>query len=174
VTAFTLASRNLLGVQGLVLSLLTAVLWVGEGCVYWLTGRALDIHLDLLQGCFLVVITSLAASIPAAPGYAGTYDAAIQIGLGALHVHGGRAVAFGLLVRLLIFVPITIAGLILVVLRYGGLASLARLRRGSAAAVADTPGVAAVADTSGVAAVADTSGVAAVADTPATFAGAIE
>jgi len=35
-------------------------------------------------------------------------------------------------------VPITVAGLILVVLRYGGLASLGRVRRGSASAAADT------------------------------------
>jgi glycosyltransferase 2 family protein len=136
--SLTLASRNLLSLQGLTLALLTAVVWVGEGCIYWLLGRALGIRLDLLQGCFLVVLSSLAATIPAAPGYAGTYDAAIQFGLGALHVHGGRAVAFGLLVRLVIFVPITIAGLILVVVRYGGLASLRRVRAG-APAVADRP-----------------------------------
>jgi uncharacterized membrane protein YbhN (UPF0104 family) len=132
VASLTLASRNLLSAQGVALLLLTAVVWMGEGCIYWLVGRALDLHLNLLQGCFLVALTSLAATIPAAPGYAGTYDAAIQFGLGALHVHGGRAVAFGLLVRLVIFVPITVAGLILVALRYGGLSSLGRIRQARA------------------------------------------
>jgi uncharacterized membrane protein YbhN (UPF0104 family) len=128
VVSFTVASRNLLGVHGVMLVLLTALVWVGEGCVYWLVSRALGLRLDLVQGCFLVVLSSLAAAIPAAPGYAGTYDAAIQVGLGALHVHGGRAVAFGLLVRLVIFVPITVAGLILVVIRYGDLSPLGRIR----------------------------------------------
>lgn len=132
VASLTLASRNLLSGQGVALLLLTAVVWVGEGCIYWLVGRALDLHLDLLGGCFLVALTSLAATIPAAPGYVGTYDAAIQFGLGALHVHGGRSVAFGLLVRLVIFVPITVAGLILVAFRYGGLSSLGRIRRARA------------------------------------------
>jgi hypothetical protein len=128
VASFTVASRNLLSAHGGMLVLLTALVWASEGCIYWLVGRALDLHLDLMQACFLVVLSSLAATIPAAPGYAGTYDAAILVGLGALHVHGGRAVAFALLVRLVIFVPITVAGLILVVIRCGGLSSPVRLR----------------------------------------------
>ncbi len=139
VSALTLASRNLLSVQGIWLALLTALVWMGEGLVYWVVGRALGLHFDLLQGCFLVVLASLAATIPAAPGYAGTYDAAIQIGLGALHVHGGRAVTFGLLARLLIFVPITVLGLILMVFRYGGLASLGRLRQIGSTTLTDAP-----------------------------------
>jgi uncharacterized membrane protein YbhN (UPF0104 family) len=137
--SLTLASRNLLCVQGLMLALLTGVIWVGEGCVYWLVGRSLDLHLGLVQGCFLVVLASLAATIPAAPGYVGTYDAAIQLGLRTLHVQTGTAVAFGLLTRLIIFVPITLVGLILMVLRYGGLASLGRLRHVGAATRTDKP-----------------------------------
>jgi glycosyltransferase 2 family protein len=141
VASLTSASRNLLSAQGVVLVLLTAVVWMGEGCIYWLVGRALEIHLNFLQACFLVVLSSLAAIIPAAPGYVGTYDAAIQFGLGALHVHGGLAVAFGLLVRLVIFVPITVVGLIVMALRYGGLASLGRIRRAPASAGFDPPAV---------------------------------
>jgi hypothetical protein len=139
VVLLTLASRNLLSAQGVALLLLTAVVWIGEGCIYWLVGRAVEIHLNFLQACFLVVLSSLAATIPAAPGYVGTYDAAIQFGLGALHVHGGRPVAFGLLVRLAIFVPITIAGLMVMALRYGGLTSLGRIRHTGPSAVFDSP-----------------------------------
>jgi glycosyltransferase 2 family protein len=128
VVSLTLATRNLLSAQGLLLALLTIPIWLGEGFVYWLVGAALHLQLDFAQGCFLVVLSSLVAIIPAAPGYAGTYDAAIQLGLGALGVHGGRAISFGLLVRLVIFVPITVAGLVLVIVRYGGLSSLVRAR----------------------------------------------
>lgn len=131
VASLTLASRNLLSAQGLLLALLTVPIWVGEGLIYWLVSAALHLQLNLAQGCFLVVLSSLVASIPAAPGYAGTYDAAIQLGLGALGVHGGRAISFGLLVRLVIFLPITFAGLVLLVVRYGGLAALARARKES-------------------------------------------
>ncbi len=138
-SSLMLATRNLLGAQGPLLVLYTAIIWLGEGGVYWGVARALGLHLDLAQACFLVVISSLAATIPAAPGYIGTYDAAIQFGLGALRVHGGRAVAFGLLARLLIFVPITVAGLIIMVFRYGKLASLRRPQRARIAATADQP-----------------------------------
>jgi uncharacterized membrane protein YbhN (UPF0104 family) len=131
VASLTLASRNLLSAQGLLLALLTVPIWVGEGLIYWLVGAALHLHLNLAQGCFLVVLSSLVASIPAAPGYAGTYDAAIQLGLGALGVHGGRAISFGLLVRLVIFLPITLVGLVLLVVRYGGFAAIARARKES-------------------------------------------
>jgi uncharacterized membrane protein YbhN (UPF0104 family) len=137
VVSLTLATRNLLSAQGLLLGLLTVPIWVGEGFIYWLVGAALHLPLDFAQSCFLVVLSSLVATIPAAPGYAGTYDAAIQLGLGALGVHGGRAISFGLLVRLVIFVPITLAGLVLLVLRYGGLSSLVRAR--DAAKLSRTP-----------------------------------
>jgi uncharacterized membrane protein YbhN (UPF0104 family) len=133
--SLTLATRNLLSLQGLLLVPLTCAIWFGEGLVYWLVSTALSLHLSILQGCFLVTLSSLVAIIPAAPGYAGTYDAAIQLGLRGMHVQGGPAVAFGLLVRLVIFVPITVVGLIIMVLRYGGLASLGRLRRAGATGV---------------------------------------
>jgi len=131
----TLASRNLLGPQTKVLVALTGLVWVGEGCVYWLVGRTIGIGIDLAQACFLVAVSSLAAAIPAGPGYAGTYDAAIQLGLRALRAGAGRALSFGVLVRLVVFGPITIVGLVLVVVRYGGLASLVKAPRTQVAQV---------------------------------------
>jgi len=143
VGSVTLATRNLLSMQGMTLILLTGAIWMGEGFIYWLVGRALHLHLSIWQGCFLVVLSSLVAIIPAAPGYAGTYDAAIQFGLRTLHVRGGQAISFGLFVRLILFGPITMVGLILLVVRYGGLSSLRRVRTGiSEADGATTPSVA--------------------------------
>lgn len=144
VGSLTLASRNLFDTQGALLILLASAVWIGEGLIFWLVGRALHLPLNILQASFLVVLSSLVAIIPAAPGYAGTYDAAIQFGLRALHMHGGRAISFGLLVRLVIFVPITVAGLILLVVRYGGLSSLGRVRRAAASRVAVEPAAAPV------------------------------
>jgi len=134
VSSVTLATRNLLSAQGMLLVLLTAAIWMGEGFIYWLVGRAVHLHLSIWQGCFLVVVSSLVAIIPAAPGYAGTYDAAVQFGLRTLHVGGGQAISFGLLVRLVLFGPITVVGLILLVTRYGGLASLRGMPIGSSEA----------------------------------------
>ena len=67
-----------------------------------------------------MVLSSFFALIPAAPAYAGTFDAAIVFGLKALGITGGAAVSFAILVRAVLFVPITIVGLVLVLVRYGG------------------------------------------------------
>jgi hypothetical protein len=66
------------------------------------------------------VLASLFAAIPAAPGYAGTFDAGLVLGLKAVGVVGGTAVAFILLARFVMFVPVTLAGLFVLVHNYGG------------------------------------------------------
>ena len=53
-----------------------------------------------------------------------------MFGLHSLGVVGGQALAYAILVRFVLFVPITIVGLILLVTRYGG---LRQLRRGAPA-----------------------------------------
>jgi uncharacterized membrane protein YbhN (UPF0104 family) len=63
----------------------------------------------------------LAAAIPAAPGFAGTFDAAMIVGLKAAGITGGTAVGLLILARFMFFVPATVIGLIVLVTRYGGL-----------------------------------------------------
>lgn len=105
---------------GALLALATAGVWLLEGIVFTLVGGALGLGVSLLEGVFLVVLSSFFALIPAAPAYAGTFDAAIVFGLKALKITGGAAFSFALLVRAVLFVPITVVGLVLVVARYGG------------------------------------------------------
>ena len=66
------------------------------------------------------MLASLFAAIPAAPGYAGTFDAGIVLGLKAVGVTGGAAVGFVVLARFVMFVPVTIVGLFLLLHTYGG------------------------------------------------------
>jgi glycosyltransferase 2 family protein len=123
------ASRPLLGAAGAALLALTIGVWLLEGVIFWLVGESLSLHISLLEACFVLVLTSFFSLIPAAPGYVGTFEAAILFALGALDVHGGQAFAFALLVRFVLFFPITITGLGLLVVRYGGLRHLRQLRR---------------------------------------------
>jgi uncharacterized membrane protein YbhN (UPF0104 family) len=115
------ASKILTRPEGAGLVVLTAVVWLLEGVVFWLVGQSLDLHIDLIGSTFLVVLASFFALIPAAPGYVGTFDTAVLFGLHALKVTGGNAVAFAVLVRFVMFVPITAVGLILLMTRHGGL-----------------------------------------------------
>jgi glycosyltransferase 2 family protein len=115
------ASRPLLGTAGLALLAVTLLVWMLEGTIFWLVARSLSLDVSWIEGTFLVVLSAFFALIPAAPGYVGTFDAAVLFGLKALHVAGGAAVTFAILVRFVIFVPITVVGFVLFVGRYGGL-----------------------------------------------------
>ena len=114
------ASVLLLRPIGALLAVVTAGVWLLEGVIFYLVGQSLDLPIGLVDGLFLVVLSSFFALIPAAPAYAGTFDTAIVFGLKALGITGGAAVSFAILVRAVLFVPITIAGLVLVLVRYGG------------------------------------------------------
>jgi uncharacterized membrane protein YbhN (UPF0104 family) len=121
------ASKILVSRVGPALVLVTIAVWLSEGLIFMLVGQSLGLSLSLLDGAFLVVLASLFALIPSAPGYAGTYDAALLFGLAALDVRGGVALSFVILVRFVLFGPITIIGLILLLSRYEG---IGRIRRG--------------------------------------------
>lgn len=118
------AARPLLGRPGLVLGGATIVAWSLESVIFWLIGSALSLHIGLFDGALLLVLTAFFSLIPAAPGYVGTFDAAVVFGLKALDVTGGAAVSYALLVRFVLFFPVTVAGLGLLIGRYGGLRQL--------------------------------------------------
>jgi hypothetical protein len=70
--------------------------------------------------------------IPSGPAYAGTQDAAAIVGIKALGATGAQAVAYIVMLRFVIVVPITLIGLVLVAVRYGGLRRLRTLGAGAA------------------------------------------
>lgn len=122
------SARLLLGRRGLELAVATIAVWAGEAVVFWLVAQSLDLPVGLVEATFIVVVASFFGLIPAGPGYVGTFDAAVVFGLNALGIAGGAAVGCLLLYRFIVFVPVTLAGLALVMTRYGGLSAL---RRGS-------------------------------------------
>jgi glycosyltransferase 2 family protein len=122
----TRASRALIGRTGALLLAVTAGIWMLEALIFFLVGESLALDITLLEAAFVLVLTSYFSLIPAAPGYVGTFEAAVLFGLDALGVGGGTAVTFALLVRFVLFVPITVVGLVLLIVRYGGLRQLRR------------------------------------------------
>jgi glycosyltransferase 2 family protein len=113
---------------------MTLVVWAVEAAVWISVGAAVGFHMGPLDGIYLVALASVFAMIPSGPAYAGTQDAAVAIGIKALGGTGGTAVAYLLMLRFVIVVPITLVGLILLVVRYGGIKKL-RLAR-----AAESPG----------------------------------
>jgi glycosyltransferase 2 family protein len=112
--------RALLSLEGLFLLAVTFAIWALEASVYLSVARALDIDMGGMGSLYLVALTNLFAMIPAAPGYVGTFDAAVIFGVKAIGDSGSAAVSYLLLLRFLLFVPITLVGLVVLVTRYGG------------------------------------------------------
>jgi len=128
--------RRRLGLEGLVLLAGTVLLWTIEGSVYWSVSRALEIDISMGGALYLVALTNFVAALPAAPGSIGTFDAAVAWGLHRLGATGSAAVSYVLLIRFVLYVPITLVGLVVLVTRYGGwsrLRSATRLEASSAA-----------------------------------------
>jgi uncharacterized protein (TIRG00374 family) len=117
---FLRALRLFAHVEGVLLAGLTVTAWCGEGLTLLLIGRSLGLDLTFLDTLQIIVLASLFAAIPAAPGYAGTFDAGIVLGLKAVGVTGGAAVGFVVLARFVMFVPVTLVGLFLLLHTYGG------------------------------------------------------
>jgi uncharacterized membrane protein YbhN (UPF0104 family) len=138
VRPFSRPTRLMLGPSGAGLLLVTLIVWLLEGCVFYLVARSLDVHLDLPGALFVIVLASFFALVPSAPGYVGTFDAAVLFGLAALNVSGGGAVSIALLLRFVLFVPITLVGLALLVVRYGGLSRLVGRTKPSPASRVET------------------------------------
>ncbi len=122
-------ARQLIGWGGLALFAMSLGIWTLEAFVYSLIGDAAGLHLGVHGALSVVAFTNLCALVPAAPGYIGTYDAAVLFAVKTVsHVAGSAAVSYLLLLRFILFVPITVVGLILLFVRYGGLARLRAAR----------------------------------------------
>jgi uncharacterized membrane protein YbhN (UPF0104 family) len=125
VAASTLALRR--ARHGLRLLALTLVIWAIETAVWMSVAGAVGFGVDVIEGVYLVALASVFSMIPSGPAYAGTQDAAAILGLKALGGTGAQAVAFVVMLRFVIVVPITLVGLALAVVRYGGLRRLRAL-----------------------------------------------
>ena len=122
--------RALVSPWGLVLLGGTFLLWTIEASVYWTVARAIDLDISISGALYLVALTNFVAALPAAPGSLGTFDAAVAWGADKLGAAGSVALSYVILIRFVLYVPITVFGLVMLVTRYGGwsrLRSAARL-----------------------------------------------
>ncbi len=114
------STRRLFGTDGALLLPITFVIWFVEASVYLTLAEAVGIRMDPLDAVYVVVLVGLFVSVPAAPGYVGTYDAAVIFGPVATGAPDDVALDYVLLVRFVLFVPITLVGIGIFVARYGG------------------------------------------------------
>lgn len=114
------APRALLSRDGIALLAVSFLVWALEATVYLAVARAAELDISGMGALYLVALTNLFAMLPAAPGYVGTFDAAVAFGVKAVGGTGSQAVSYLLLLRFVLFVPITVVGLVVLITRYGG------------------------------------------------------
>ncbi|HZN87502.1 MAG TPA: lysylphosphatidylglycerol synthase transmembrane domain-containing protein [Thermoleophilaceae bacterium] len=112
--------RALLSRAGAVLLVVTFVLWSVEAGVYLAVARSVDLDIGMSGALYLVALTNFVSALPAAPGSIGTFDAAVAWGVERLARGSGKAVSYLLILRFILYVPITLVGFVVLVTRYGG------------------------------------------------------
>ena len=118
------APRALVGRTGLALLALSFVIWAVEAGVYLSVAHAVELNISAMGALYLVALTNLFAMLPAAPGYVGTFDAAVIFGVKAIGGTQSAALSYLILLRFMLFVPITVVGLVVLLVRYGGWSAL--------------------------------------------------
>jgi glycosyltransferase 2 family protein len=114
------APRALLSREGALLLAVSFAIWALEASVYLAIAHSVQLDISGMGALYLVALTNLFAMLPAAPGYVGTFDAAVIFGVKAIGGSGSAAVSYLILLRFVLFVPITVVGLLVLVMRYGG------------------------------------------------------
>lgn len=99
--------------EALKVLLLSCLIWLAEAGLYWGVMRALNLDLTFIQLLLVEGIVNLVLLIPAAPGGLGTFDAACKAMLELFGVSADLALGFALLLRVALWVPITVLGAIL-------------------------------------------------------------
>ena len=114
------APRALVSRGGALLLVVSFAIWALEASVYLAIAHSVALDISGMGALYLVALTNLFAMLPAAPGYVGTFDAAVVFGVKAIGGTGSAAVSYLILLRFVLFVPITVVGVLVLVTRYGG------------------------------------------------------
>lgn len=114
--SLTLIHSRFLTVKLLVLSL---GIWLFEGAMFAAIAKALLINNTVVGSWFSLSTGTLATLIPSTPGYVGTFDYFTMLGIMAYGVPQEVAAVFALVVHIVLWLPITIFGMLWLVLPAG-------------------------------------------------------
>ncbi len=110
----------------------TVFVWVSITAGIWLVSVAFGVDMSPSGAGILLVLVVLGVAVPTPAGVGG-YHAAFQVGATTLFAAGAEtAVGAGLVAHAISFVPVTIAGVVLMAFEGVHLASISRLARAAA------------------------------------------
>ena len=87
-------------------------IWFITGLTYWAGIKACHLELGFVEAFILMATAMIAIAIPAAPGYVGTFHAAIVAALVALNIDKNAAASYALLQHFIGLIPIVGLGFI--------------------------------------------------------------
>ncbi len=92
---------------------LTALIWLAEAGTYGLVLMAFPFRTSFFSLLTMTAAVNLATALPSAPGYIGTFEAPGVAVLRAFGIPGPAAIAYTLVLHLVLWLPITLVGLAL-------------------------------------------------------------
>jgi len=98
------------GPRMLILALWSAAAWGLEGAVFWAVARAVPAMSEPVAGWLAFPVGTLSTLLPSTPGYIGTFDFFVIKSAELIGNQPAAAVAFAVLVHLVIWLPATIIG----------------------------------------------------------------
>jgi glycosyltransferase 2 family protein len=105
------ALRSPLNLVGAVIS--SFLSWGIEALVYWIVMRAFNFDLPYAAALLVVGTVNLAGLLPAAPGNVGVYEFFVTAVLTTLGIAAESAAAYAIVVHIVIWLPVTLAGFVL-------------------------------------------------------------
>ena len=108
---FTVGLRVLRSpLQSLLVMLQSVMIWVVEAGLYWGVMKAMGLQLSFQSLLMVVGIVNLVLLVPAAPGGLGTFDAATKSMMELFGVSPENALSYALLLRVALWLPVTLLG----------------------------------------------------------------
>ncbi len=104
------------------------VTWAIEASVYWMVMFAFDLKLGYPAALLVVGVVNLAGLIPASPGQLGVYEFFVSAVLIAIGIGETQAAAFAIVVHVVIWLPVTLAGFFFLVRQGLGWSAIIRAR----------------------------------------------
>ena len=114
------ATRQLRGSYGAAMLAFTVAIWTIEAATYFTVGESVGLKMTPLEALYVLAVVGIFILIPSGPGYLGPLDAAVLFAVHAIGGSGSIAVSYLLMLRFVLMVPVTLAGLALLIVRYGG------------------------------------------------------
>lgn len=102
--------------------------WMLEASVYWITAHAMNLEVSYPLMLVTVGVVNLAGLIPASPGQLGVFEFFVVTVLTAAGIADGPALAYALVIHLVIWLPVTLVGFVFLARMGLGLNALRRAR----------------------------------------------